>query len=110
MEKTEQLAVALSRSTAKVQEWKSELWKASERVILAEKELQEAKTAALLSGKIDGKNEEARKAQLQAALKEESAKLELAQSKERHARHEAEMAQLDLDLAKYQLRILEIPA
>lgn len=108
MEKAEQLAVVLQKSTERVKDCKSELWEASEKVISVEKELQENKIAALLSGKIDGKNEEARKAQLQAELKPEFEKLELAQSRERRARYELDVAQLYLDLAKYQLRILEI--
>lgn len=84
------------------------LFTKAESVIEAQAVLETAKYAAFTSGKVDGKNEETRKAQLAEITKNELAQLKTAEGLERAARYQFDLAQIDLDTLKVMLRIAEL--
>jgi len=87
---------------------RSALFAAAEKVIYLEMVLDGEKSAALLSGKIDGKNEEIRKAQLKDVLQDQYTELAIAQNGERRARFDLEAALTDVDTVKTLLRVAEL--
>lgn len=84
------------------------LFAAAEKVIYLEMVLDGEKSAALLSGKIDGKNEQIRKAQLDDEVADRLTELKIAQNAERRARFDFESALTDVDTVKTLLRIAEL--
>jgi hypothetical protein len=84
------------------------LFAAAEKAIYLDMTLDGEKSAAILSGKIDGKNEEARKAQIKDILSERYLELAIAQNGERRARFDYEQALTEVDTVKTLLRIAEL--
>jgi hypothetical protein len=84
------------------------LFAAAEKAIYLDMKLDGEKSAALLSGKIDGKNEEIRKAQLKDVLQDAFTELAISQNGERRARFDFDAAMTDLDTVKTFLRIAEL--
>jgi len=85
------------------------LYTMTEAAIEAQSVLDMAKVAALSSGKVDGKNEETRKAQLAEITKVQLAELRTADGLERASRYQFDLAQYDVDTVKTMLRIAELP-
>jgi hypothetical protein len=67
-----------------------------------------SKTALLLAGKLDGKNEAAREAQAREALAPLFTTMQAADQAARVKKHVQEMARLDVELKRAQLRLLEL--
>src|SRR5512145_1981235 len=84
------------------------LFDASEKVIHAREALEGAKVDALQSGKIDGKNETERKAQLAGITRAEDERLSEAERKERLARAIFDADMFAFDILRYRLRIAEL--
>lgn len=89
---------------------REQLFNITEDVIRANETLASAEAAAMNSGKINGKNEEIRKAQIADFCHDELIQLRRVKELERRARYEFEQAQSNLDLTRYLLRVLEVSA
>jgi len=74
----------------------------------ARQSLEADKSAALVSGKIDGKNEEIRKAQLRDALEGQYQAVAEMEHNERLAMYNLEKARIEIDTVKTMLRIAEL--
>ena len=85
------------------------LYAAAENNIATKEALETAKVEIALSGKLDGKNTDLRKAQAQTLLAEQFLALTIAERAERAARYHFDKAALDVDTAKTLLRIAELP-
>jgi len=103
--KLEEMAIAGFKN---LQIARAALFAATEKVIYFEMILDGEKSAALLSGEIDGKNEEMRKAQLKDILQDKLTELAILQNGERRARFDFETTASDLDTCKTLLRIAEL--
>lgn len=84
------------------------LFGATEGAIIAKADLDTAKYDALTGGVIDGKNAEIREAQLKTHLEADYAKLDTAERTERAARHQFDLASIEVDTVKTLLRIAEL--
>ena len=80
---------------------------AAYQLALGNKELEEYKAVAISTG-VEGKNAEQRTANLRLLLKEHYAKLALLQDDYNEARHEAELAELELTRIKLTIRLMEL--
>ena len=92
-----------------LKEKRDNLFTATENTIEAQAIYELAKVAAFSSGKIDGKNEEARKNQLVEVTKVQLAELRSVEGVERKERYQYDLAQTDVDTVKTLLRIVELP-
>lgn len=88
---------------------KMSLFDASEKVISAKIELEDAEAELTIQG-VEGKNAEERKANMYIKTEVRRGALELAEEKERAARLYLDTAQLNFDLCRYRLRIAELAA
>jgi len=104
----EEIASQLETKTILLCAARQQLYESAEAVISAAENLANAKTSAMNSGRIDGKNEEIRKAQYSEICQDELATLRQSEARERMARYNLEQAQSNLDLARYMLRIAEL--
>lgn len=95
---------------AEIEFARNKVFETSEKVIQARGKLETAKMEALQSGKIDGKNETERKAQLSAATFTLAGILETAERDERYARYEFDADMFAFDILRYRLRIAELAA
>ena len=87
---------------------RTEFFETGEEAI-AIREQYDAKRASLIaSGKIDGKNSEAREAQLEVLLATETKNLLDAKAKERQAHYLFDIAQISVDSARALLRLEEL--
>lgn len=75
--------------------------------LMARKGLLESLRAKLVVAGVNGKNAEEREANLRVALQQDIEVLERYEQSVLIARHEMEVAQLELDSIRYQLRLLE---
>lgn len=87
---------------------KSRLIGATELVIECEEQIEVAKVGLLASGAIDGKNEDARKAQIKTKLAPQYAQLATLERTQRRARVDAELALLEVERNKQLMRIAEL--
>jgi hypothetical protein len=79
-------------------------------VIECKQTLDVDRAAALTSGKIDGKNEEVRKAQIREALDGQYQAVAECETQERLAMYNLQKAQIEVDTVKTLLRIAELAA
>ncbi len=84
------------------------LFTATEKAIYTAMKLEDEKSVLLSSGKIDGKNEEIRKAQLRELAGSVFDELAIMQNAERKARYDFDRALTDVDTVKTLLRIAEL--
>ena len=84
------------------------LFSASEKSIYTAMKLEDEKSSLLSSGKIDGKNEEIRKAQLRELAGSAFDELSIMQNNERAARYQFDKAATEVDTVKTLLRIAEL--
>ena len=87
---------------------RTKLFTATEAAIEAKINLETAKYQALTGGVIDGKNAEIREAQLRAHLDADYSKLSEIEKAERRARHDFDLASVEVDTVKTLLRIAEL--
>lgn len=66
------------------------------------------RNALMLNGKLDGKNEAVREAQAQTELSSEYYALLGAESRQRRTKLQAELARLDVEALRAQLRLMEL--
>lgn len=83
---------------------KNTLFDASEKELTARENLRTAEYEAIQDGKIDGKNEQARKAQLAEIVEAEQCALYLAETEKRKAALAYEIAAMRVDAMKWQIR------
>ena len=93
----------------KAQTARADLFSAAEKAIYQNMKVDDEKSSALTSGKIDGKNAEIREAQLRDILSEVYISLAALQNAERAARFAYDKAQMEVDTVKTLLRIAELP-
>lgn len=105
-ETLQKMAVSAYANLAKA---KADLFTATEEMIIAEQALDDAKTAAQIGGKIDGKNEEIRKAQLRDLLKAETFAVASKAKIQRAVMHGYENARIDVETVNILLRVAELP-
>lgn len=72
--------------------------------------LETARAELLLDGRLDGKNETQREAQARRLLAREVAELEVNEALARRAKNAAELARLDVEAQRAQLRVMELAA
>ena len=80
---------------------------AAYQLALGNKNLEEHKAVAIVTG-VEGKNAEQRSANLRLLLKEHYANLALLQDDYNEARHETELAELELTRVKLTIRLMEL--
>lgn len=85
------------------------LFSAAERSIYTAMKLEDEKSSLLSSGKIDGKNEEIRKAQLRELAGSAFDELAIMQNNERAARYQFDKASAEVDAVRTLVRIAELP-
>lgn len=83
-------------------------FEANEAVLVAKRDLEEGRAGLIAQGLIDGKNEAQREAQFRQHLAGQYETLNLAEANARQARHALELARLDVELARAQLRLMEL--
>lgn len=84
------------------------LFQAAEKAIYTAMKLEDEKSSLLSSGKIDGKNEEIRKAQIRELAGSAFDELAIMQNNERAARYQFDKASAEVDAVKTLLRIAEL--
>ena len=87
-----------------------EAFEAADRVVWLKCDLEKARAAALVKGEVDGKNEAAREAALRVHLQAQYCSLEAAEGRARWTRHQADMAQLEVDRVRLRVRLMELVA
>ena len=97
-----------SQAFANMTEARQQLFAQTENAITTKADLENAKYQALIGGVIDGKNAEIREAQLKQHLEADYAKLDTAERTERAARHQFDLASIEVDTVKTLLRIAEL--
>lgn len=102
-----QLDEHIAYSIGTLMEAKRVLFEAAESVIVRKIELSDKEAAETAAG-LEGKNAEERKATLNILVGPERGLLELAEERERKARHALELQQIALDGLRYRLRIAEL--
>jgi outer membrane protein OmpA-like peptidoglycan-associated protein len=85
------------------------LYTATENTIATKDALETAKAETFLSGKLDGKNAEARDAQARTLLAGQYEAVTIAERSERAARYKFDKASIEVDTLKTLLRIAELP-
>lgn len=83
-------------------------YQAGEATINAKAALEAGRAALLLHGRIDGKNEAQREAQARQLLAPLFDEADAAESASRLARHTLELARLDVESVRAQLRLMEM--
>jgi flagellar biosynthesis/type III secretory pathway protein FliH len=103
-----ELEQAFVTASAEITVARENLFDASEKVIHARELLESAKMEAMQSGRVDGKNETERKAQLVEQTHAEIERLSEAERKERLARAVYDADMFAFDILRYRLRIAEL--
>ena len=85
------------------------LFTAAEITIMEKFLLEQQRSEAMASGKIDGKNAETREAQVRELLADQYLKLATAENSERLARRDFDLASMEADAARTLVRIAELP-
>lgn len=86
------------------------LFNAAELLIDVKRQFEIDKAAKIAAGEIVGKNEDERKAAARIALATQYLAVDKAEANERQARHNYDMAQLELEFVRYSLRLMEVTA
>lgn len=81
---------------------------ATEKVVELKAILEAAQDAVLLDGRIDGKNEAIREAQMRWLVKDELLDVELAERAARRAKTTLELARLDVECVRVHLKLAEV--
>lgn len=82
----------------------------NEAVVAAKTALETARGDLLLDGRLDGKNEALREAQARRLLVKEATEVEVNEALARRAKNVAELARLDVEARRAQLRVMELAA
>ena len=106
----QELEQEFQTAAAVVQLARVDLFRVAEVVVAENRVLEAEKISALQAGRVDGKNETERKAQMAEILQHEIENVASAEKAERKARHAFEVAVFEYDLLRYRLRIAEIAA
>lgn len=85
------------------------LFTAAEVSIMEKFLLEQQRSEATASGKIDGKNAEIREGQVRDLLADQFLKLATAENAERKARRDFDLASIEADAVRTLLRIAELP-
>lgn len=85
------------------------LFTAAEVTIMEKFLLEQQRSEAIASGKIDGKNAETREAQVRELLADQYLKLATAENSERLARCNFDLASMEADAVRTLVRIAELP-
>ncbi len=105
VEQLEKMAVTAFEN---LQSARDGLFSATEKAIYTAMKLEDEKSSLLSSGKIDGKNEEIRKAQFREFASNAFDELAIMQNAERKARYDFDKALTDVDTVKTLLRLAEL--
>lgn len=103
---TESIGIAY----AVLQEAVEASFNANELVIAARSALDAGRATLLLDGRLDGKNEAQREAQARRLLDRDFATLEADEAAARRAKHQMDMARLQVEALRTQVRLLELEA
>lgn len=87
-----------------------EAFEAADRVTRLKWDLEKARAGALVKGEVDGKNEAAREATLRTRFQAEYGTLDAAEGRARWTRHQAELAQLEVERIRLRVRLMELAA
>lgn len=79
-----------------------------EMAVQARTAFEAAKSALVLEGRLDGKNQELRDAQARELLSVLFRNADAAEGAARRAKHELELARLDVELVRAELRLMEL--
>lgn len=88
---------------------RSALFMAAEVTIMEKFLLEQSRAEAITSGMVDGKNAEAREAQVREMLADQYLKLATAENAERVARRDFDLASMEADAVRTLVRIAELP-
>lgn len=83
---------------------------ANETAIATKNALEAMRLSMIMTGEIDGKNEAQREAQARQLLDTKYEAVELSESAARRAKTELEIARLDVEAQRAQLRLMEVAA
>ena len=106
----QELDRAIMAATINMEEARGIFFDCAENVIQNRQICEDTRLSLLASGVIDGKNEDARKAQLAERMSDKLEALRNAESEERQARFALERTQSTYDMLKLRLRIAELMA
>jgi len=91
-------------------ERQGEAFEAADRVVRLKFDLDLARAAALAGGEINGKNEAQREAELRVLFRDAYNSLQAAEGRARFTRHQADVAQLEVDRIRLRVRLMELAA
>lgn len=106
----EGMADSLADSYAALREALLNTFIINEAVVAAKTALETARGDLLLDGRLDGKNEALREAQARRLLVKEATEVEVNEALARRAKNVAELARLDVEARRAQLRVMELAA
>lgn len=85
-------------------------FEAADWVARVKSSLEVSRAAALASGEVDGKNETQREAVLRTRFQSQYETLNAAEGRARQTRHQAEIAQLEVERIRLRVRLMELAA